>query len=52
MPSWPASGRPWSDWWRALVAMGVALALLVRWRWHPALVLALGAAAALIGWVP
>ncbi len=38
--------------WRALVAMVVALALLVRWRWHPAFVLALGVAAALVGWVP
>ena len=38
--------------WRALALMLIALMLLVRWRWHPAFVLALGAAAALLGWVP
>ena len=45
---WP-SGIPS---WRALVVMVVALILLVRCRWHPAFVLALGAASAMIGWVP
>ena len=38
--------------WRALVVMVVAVILLVRWRWHPAFVLALGAASAMLRWVP
>jgi hypothetical protein len=45
---WP-SGIPL---WRALAVMLLALILLVRWRWHPAFVLALGAASAMLGWVP
>jgi len=35
---------------RLLVVL--ALILLVRWRWHPAFVLALGAASGMLGWVP
>ncbi len=38
--------------WRAFVVMAVALALLVRWRWHPAFVLAVGVVSAMLGWVP
>jgi chromate transporter len=38
--------------WRALLLMLVALALLVRFKWHPAFVLALGAGLAAQGIVP
>lgn len=38
--------------WRALVCMAGALVLLVRYRWHPAFVLAPAAALATLGWVP
>ena len=38
--------------WRAVVLMIVALALLVRFKWHPAFVLALGAGLAAQGIVP
>lgn len=38
--------------WRALLLAGVALLLLARWKWHPAFVLALGAALAGAGLVP
>ena len=37
--------------WRAFVVMVVALALLVRWRWHPAFVLAMGVATSVVGWI-
>ncbi|MGZ5016513.1 MAG: chromate efflux transporter [Methylobacter sp.] len=35
--------------WRALLLMAVALVLLVRFKWHPAFVLAVGAALAALG---
>jgi chromate transporter len=38
--------------WRALVLMIVALALLIRFKWHPAFVLAVGAGFAAQGIVP
>lgn len=38
--------------WRALLLMAVALVLLVRFKWHPAFVLAVGAALAALGAIP
>ena len=38
--------------WRAAALMVVALALLVRFKWHPAFVLAVGAGVASLGIVP
>jgi len=38
--------------WRALLLAAAALFLLVRLKWPPALVLAFGAASAVVGWVP
>ncbi|MGB5156325.1 MAG: chromate efflux transporter [Desulfobacterales bacterium] len=38
--------------WRMLLLMVAALALLIRFKWHPAFVLALGAGLAAIGAVP
>ncbi len=37
--------------WRAYVLSVLSLALLVKWKWHPAFVLALGAAAGVAGWL-
>jgi hypothetical protein len=37
---------------RALELLLLALGLLVRWRWHPAFVLAIGVVSAMLGWVP
>jgi chromate transporter len=45
---WPSSIASW----RAAVLMIVALALLVRFKWHPAFVLAVGAGLAALGLVP
>lgn len=45
---WPSSIASW----RAAVLMIVALALLVRFKWHPAFVLAIGAGLAALGIVP
>lgn len=45
---WPSSVASW----RAAVLMIVALALLVRFKWHPAFVLAVGAGLATLGIVP
>jgi chromate transporter len=45
---WPSSIASW----RAAVLMLVALALLVRFKWHPAFVLAVGAGVAALGLVP
>lgn len=38
--------------WRAMVLVVVALALLIRFKWHPAFVLAVGAGLAWLGLVP
>lgn len=38
--------------WHEYVALGLALLLLVRLRWHPAFVLALGAASGYVGLLP
>jgi len=38
--------------WRALLLLTVALVLLVRFKWHPAFVLAVGAALAALGAIP
>jgi chromate transport protein ChrA len=38
--------------WPELLLMAVALVLLVRFKWHPALVLAGGAALAALGAIP
>jgi chromate transporter len=38
--------------WRAMLLAAAALFLLVRLKWPPALVLAVGAATAVVGWVP
>jgi chromate transporter len=38
--------------WRALLLMAVAMILLLRFRWHPAFVLAAGAALAALGAIP
>jgi chromate transporter len=45
---WPSSIASW----RAAALMIVALALLVRFKWHPAFVLAVGAGLAALGIVP
>jgi len=37
---------------KALLLVGLALALLTRFRWHPAFVLALGAALGALHWIP
>jgi chromate transporter len=38
--------------WHAYLALGLALFLLVRLRWHPAIVLSLGAASGHFGLLP
>lgn len=38
--------------WRADALMALALVVLVRWRWHPAFVLAIGVLSSSLGWVP
>ena len=38
--------------WRALALMVIALGLLIRFKWHPAFVLAIGAGLAAMGLIP
>ncbi|QJD30418.1 chromate efflux transporter [Methylococcus geothermalis] len=38
--------------WRALLLMAVAMVLLIRFTWHPAFVLAVGATLAVLGAIP